>query len=120
MRPTLLNFRSPNERTAEYRKLNVTRDGKPMSLAEKGVKVTGSSLPREARWKEAPLICKKTGATVFLGPGSYNDHTSFIKFNKMPCSTKIQKPGGKNYGNQEYIMIGDQIKYEPAWIMSKK
>ena len=89
MRPTQLNFRSPQERTAEYRKFQINKDGQSLDFLQKQTNNTGSNLPKDLRFKPMPLYCKGSGASCYLGPGSYNDHESFIKLNKQACSTKI-------------------------------
>ena len=89
MRPTRLDFRSPHERTAEYRKLLVTKEGIQLDLLAKPINKTGTNLPKDIRFKPMPLYCKGTGATCFLGPGSYNDMESFNNLHKPACPTKI-------------------------------
>ena len=74
MRPTTLDFRSPHERTAEYKVVQHTHNGHNLDLCYKTKNATGTILPKEQRFKPSPLYCKGSGATCFLGPGSYNDH----------------------------------------------
>ena len=89
MRPTQLNFRSPHERTAEYKTFTITNQGNNLNFMKKTSNVSGCTLPKDVRFKDQPLFDKGTGQTCFLGPGSYNDHQSFIDLNKNSCSTKI-------------------------------
>ena len=74
MRPTALDFRSPVERTAEYKAVNFTHTGIALDLNKRAKNATGTNLPKEKRFKAAPLYDRGSGATCFLGPGSYNDH----------------------------------------------
>ena len=89
MRPTQLNFRSPGERTAEYKAYVMNNQGQNLNFLKKSMNTSGSTLPKEARFKDMPLVDKATGQTCFLGPGSYNDHQVFIDFNKASCPAKI-------------------------------
>lgn len=50
---------------------------------------SGTTLPKEPRFKNAPVYDKGTGQTCYLGPGSYNDHDNFISLNKASCPSKI-------------------------------
>ena len=89
MRPTQLNFRSPQERTAEFKNFEVTKEGLNLNFIQKTKNASGCTLSRETRFKEAPLVDRATGQTVFLGPGSYNDHDCYINLKKNSCPTKI-------------------------------
>lgn len=60
-----------------------------MDLLSKPTNNAGTNLPKDPRWKPMPLYCKGTGATCFLGPGSYNDMESFNNLNRAVCKTKI-------------------------------
>lgn len=89
MRPTQLNFRAPNERTAEYKAFLMTNQGKDLNFMHKAKNASGSVLPKEKRFRDAPMYDKGTGQMCFLGPGSYNDHQSFIDLTKKSCPSKI-------------------------------
>ena len=47
------------------------------------------TMSKEKRFKDKPLYCKGSGATCFLGPGSYNDHEAYIAMRKASCPAKI-------------------------------
>ena len=85
MRPTLLNFRSPMETTAEFRKYEITNTGQALNFLLKPTNATGSNFAHAARFQEMPTYCKSTGQTCFLGPGSYNHHENYIKQHVKPC-----------------------------------
>lgn len=42
-------------------------------MLAKPTNATGTNLPKDIRFKPMPFYCRSTGATCFLGPGSYND-----------------------------------------------
>lgn len=122
MRPTLLNFRSPIERTAEFKTPTVDKNGAELNFLTKPKSKAKSNLGRDLRFKECPTFCPHTGQTLYLGPGSYNAHLSFKQLDKKPCPTVIKQIGilpKTETGKQQYIMVGSQIKYEPAWIPDK-
>ena len=89
MRPTQLNFRSPHERTAEFKKFSQTHLGTDLNFLKKTMNQSGSILPKEQRFKDLPMFDKGTGQTCFLGPGSYNDHQAFLDLHRHSCSSKI-------------------------------
>ena len=92
----------------------------------------GSNFSKEIRFKDAPMYDSGSGSSVFLGPGSYNPMTSYNKLANKPCTAifvsktasfiPFQKRIGclpeKESGEQHYIMVGNQIKFDPAWIMN--
>ena len=98
MRPTLLNFRHPAERTAEFRNINFTYTGNNLDFlhpsstknakaqksrsnspeAKKANKNFGTSFNREKRfYNEERYYCKLSGQSVCVGPGSYNDQKNY-------------------------------------------
>ena len=89
MRPTQLNFRSPQERTAEYKHYTMNNTGNNLNFLRQTMNTSGTTLPKEQRFKDKPLYDKGTGQTCYLGPGSYNDHDNFISMTKQSCSSKI-------------------------------
>lgn len=52
MRATLLNFRSPAERTAEYRNYEVTKTGHGLNFTQRTKNTTGTTLPKSKRFKD--------------------------------------------------------------------
>jgi hypothetical protein len=86
MRPTLLNFLAPDERTADLIMTEVDKGGTKFDiLSEKKLNPKGTNLPRETRFKEMPFYDRGSGQSVFLGPGSYNSQVSFNMQTKTPC-----------------------------------
>jgi hypothetical protein len=78
MRLTNLNFKPPTETHPEYRMVRVNYTGTNMDYN----KTMSHKFAQDARFKEMPLYDKKTGMSVFLGPGSYNPHISQDGLNK--------------------------------------
>lgn len=86
MRPTLLNFRSPAERTPDFASTAVNREGKKFDVCEdRPANPKGSTLPRNSRFEQIAFYDTRTGQSVFLGPGSYNPQVSFNILNQSPC-----------------------------------
>ena len=134
MRQTLLNFRSPNEITPEFRLTTVTYKGTNLNYEVKdqadptkysNVEIqtfkedpqeaksvkgnTKSNFGKEMRFREAPLFCQGSGQSVYTGPGSYNDHEKFIVNTKKPCSSLMKMSGhlSKDESKKQcYILIG--------------
>ena len=75
-RPTSLQFRAPDERTGEFNvDLEVNKEGKRLDITQGTRKnPKGTNLPKAERFGTLPFYDKGTGASVFLGPGSYNAH----------------------------------------------
>lgn len=62
MRPTLLHFRAPAERTGELIKTQVDRDGRHIEiLQEKKANPKGTNLPKESRFPEMKFYDIHTG-----------------------------------------------------------
>lgn len=118
-----MGFRAPDERTAELNTdQTCNREGTIYDICqEKKMNPRGTNLPKAERFNTMPFYCKQTGQSVFIGPGSYDPHKAKDKMIKSPCPTLI-KPislmDGKESGEQHYILVGHQIKYEPAWVLS--
>lgn len=151
MRPTQLNFRPPEERTAEFRRIDCTHVGhkleyqkrqvspellNPNASSPKNLSIfkslapykkamrSGSSFNRQQRFSNAErFYCKLSGQSVCVGPGTYNYHENFLCQNRSSCTAQMKE--GMHLNNQEskkqcYVMIGPQIKYEPAWAKTVK
>lgn len=54
---------------------------------------------------------------TLVGPGSYNNHLLIMKKLKQPCKVKLsQLQGISQYNSDGYLLIGDQIVYDPTYI----
>ena len=77
MRPTDLNFRSPKEKTGEYRVLDKTYDGRTLNFPD--YKLSNPTFAKEKRFMR---FAKMTGeSTIIVGPGSYNSSNCNIGTN---------------------------------------
>jgi hypothetical protein len=76
---------------------------------------TGSSFNREKRFSnDQRYFCKLSGQSISVGPGTYQA----LKL-KSPCLSLIKDSAyltKEEAKKQEYVMVGQQIKYDPAWI----
>ena len=108
MRPTLLNFRSPKERTPAPYNPSLTCDGRNLFATPR----KGGSFSNERRFRDYDISAKKTGYMV--GPGAYKDDERTI-------SKKTIK-GGAPYRNfhknkpvetNAYYFIGNSVVYDP-------
>ena len=94
MRQTLLNFRDPNERTAEYRIAKCNRNGHSLEYKKQiGFNQQGRStnFSKERRFKAEKFYCNGTGESVFVGPGSYQPLENFSAQNKKACAVLMKK-----------------------------
>lgn len=89
MRPTLLNFRSPKEKTPDFYDVTTTHLGEKLNFRSKSINKRHSNLPQAERFPQHSYFQGSSGVSCFLGPGAYNDHEVFLKLTKNPCSTKM-------------------------------
>ena len=88
----------------------MTVQGRRTNFDPKTVNASGSTLPKDVRFREKSLVDKGTGQTCFLGPGSYNDQQAFYELTKQSCQSKMMPMTAlphKESGQQCYIMVGD-------------
>jgi hypothetical protein len=62
-------------------------------------------------------------STCFVGPGRYNPQENFSKMDRRPCSSIMKRicaiPSSES-GKPSYIMVGNQIKHEAAYLTTSK
>ena len=89
MRPTLLGFRAPDERTGEFQgETQINREGKKLNIVEDTKSnPKGTNLPRAERFGNMPFYDRGTGQSVFIGPGCYKSGEAHSKLIKEPCPT---------------------------------
>jgi hypothetical protein len=87
MRPTLLNFRSPKERTPDFTEQQCTYNGVNLNFQAKTLNKKGKHFSQAERFLQYKLFKGGNKASGFLGPGTYNDHESYLKLHKIPCSS---------------------------------
>eukprot|EP00347_Sterkiella_histriomuscorum_P013170 403365740 len=113
MRPTDLKFRSPKQKTPEYYNSKVTVDGRILNFiaSSQNKKRTFTSQERFPQYQDWAKI---TGQ--FLGPGSYNQNENYQKLKAIPCSAIYRNQSmGKETGRPAFIMIGNNLQYEPKF-----
>eukprot|EP00347_Sterkiella_histriomuscorum_P000304 403376396 len=113
MRPTELQFRSPKQRTAEFLKFNVTSDGRKLSFISQSQnrKRTFPSQQRFPQYRDWEQVTGK-----FLGPGTYNDGSSFQLLKAQPCPLIYKNQLiGKEAGRQCYQMDGNSMVYQSSY-----
>jgi hypothetical protein len=107
MRPTLLHFRSPKERTPDPYNPDVTYDGRKISYSPDRSRTIGLS-PRFPQYKEA-----ENRTTFIVGPGSYENDSSAIAKSQVRSVFRYTKPHcGKQTGNNGYFMVGDHLVFD--------
>lgn len=111
MRPTLLQFRSPKERTPDPYDTTVTPDGRTLSFRSTKGESRGTSLPLERRFRYYDDEFRKTG--FMIGPGSYNIGNLNIENSKLPKGC-LYKPfhNNRDASNNAYFMVGDLLLYD--------
>lgn len=119
MRPTLLQFRSPKERTPDCYNPTLTFDGRRVSFSPVRMNDTHSSFSNSKRFTQYDIEARRTG--YFVGPGSYK--------NEVPSSGKTRIKGTPVYKpisalnstlNDGYIMVGDQVVFDSSLSSSSK
>ena len=61
MRPTLLNFRSPQERTANFHRVVTDKKGAPLDMKHVQTNSMGSNFSKEIRFKDAKMYDNGSG-----------------------------------------------------------
>ena len=81
MRPTLLGFRNPKEKTPDAIPVTLTNKGISLNFRSSSINKRGTNLPLSVRFpnKEVGEQSSYAVSTSFTGPGSYNDIENFKK-----------------------------------------
>jgi hypothetical protein len=124
MRPTMLMFRSPKERTPEYYVPQMTNDGNNLSFGSLSKRIKKSSRVRvstsfskQERFADYKYLAKITSKK--LGPGTYKDSENFRSLRQKPCPTKIVKSVlGDDSTDPSYMYVGNHLVYEPEYSRS--
>ena len=70
---------------------------------------------KETRFNHYHFLKQITGSLV--GPGTYNNHVSADRQQKLPCQVKLkQLKGISQFNSDGYLFIGDQLVYEPVFM----
>ncbi|CAG9326783.1 unnamed protein product [Blepharisma stoltei] len=111
MRPTDLKFRSPKEKTPEYYDVGVTITGNTLFASPSRLRPNFS---KASRFPQYEINAKRTGYRV--GPGSYELKQDITK--KGPIYKKNHAE--KDLSNNGYYYLGDQIVFEPSFVLKSK
>ena len=76
MRPTRLDFRSPNEKTPDFYYPQVTAQGQKLNFKPKSVNRNISVFSKANRFPDKMQI---NGQTQYLGPGTYDSQKAYEK-----------------------------------------
>jgi hypothetical protein len=107
MRPTLLNFRSPKERTPAPYNPPVTCDGRNLFESPR-IKTT---IPHEKRFRHYDTDASKTG--IMVGPGSYRDNQKAVgKGNIRGGILYRSYHKTRPTENNAYYMIGNHLVFD--------
>ena len=108
MRPTLLNFRSPKERTPAPYNPVLTCDGRDLFATPR----KGGSFSNERRFRDYDITAKKTGYMV--GPGTYKDDERTISKKNIKGGAPYRKyHKNKPVENNAYYFIGNTVVFDP-------
>lgn len=115
MRPTMLGFRSPKERTPDPYDSKVTFDGRPLSYMQSRTASVKASLPRSKRFPNYEIDARRTA--VIVGPGTYDITASSIGKARIRGGPAY-KPYhiGKRVENNGYFMLGDQLVFDAHYM----
>lgn len=126
MRPTMLMFRSPKERTPEFYNPKVTSDGHLLSFGRLPTKKrkmskvrVNTSFSKQERFLDYKYLARVTSKK--LGPGTYEDFENFKIQRKKPCPTRIRcSVLGEDTKDPCYMYIGNNLVFEPEFSRSFK
>jgi len=115
MRPTLLHFRSPKERTPDCYNPTLTFDGRRVSFSPVRIEKR-TTFSNERRFIQYDTEARRTG--YFVGPGSYMNGLS----KKRIKGTPVYKPLSALDSTLQdgYIMVGDQVVFDSTLKTSSK
>jgi hypothetical protein len=115
MRPTLLNFRSPKERTPFSFYSRQTYDGRSLSFCSPKGSGKTSTFNNEKRFNWYRSL---KGTSYPVGPGSYSPSVTRKGKFKITSIVPYKKLYGLNNQNCEgYEMVGDQIVPDHEFLM---
>ena len=125
MRPTMLMFRSPKERTPEFYAPKITFDGHLASISSLNIpskrnKIRlNSSFSKQKRFNDYKILARITSKKI--GPGTYDDFQNFRLMRQKPWPTKIkQSVLGDKTKDPWYMYIGNSLVFEPEFSRSFK
>jgi hypothetical protein len=119
MRPTLLHFRSPKERTPDCYNPTLTFDGRRVSFSPVRIEKR-TTFSNERRFIQYDTEARRTG--YFVGPGSYMNDRGISLSKKRIKGTPVYKPltALDSTLQDGYIMVGDQVVFDSTLKTSSK
>lgn len=112
MRPTLLGFRAPDQRTAEFQSVTrVNKEGKHLNIMDHKTNPTGTNLPKAERFGHMPFYDRGTGQSVFIGPGCYKSGEAHNKLLKESCPTVMVSISSVFHKSNEIL----ETPFSPRW-----
>ena len=107
MRPTLLQFRSPHERTPDAYNPTITPDGRATGFKT----VCRQNFSRDPRFRQYEEKAKITGYMV--GPGSYKDNQVAIATRRIPGGPLYRSyHKDRKVENNCYVMVGNTMVFD--------
>ena len=86
MRPTNLQFRSPNEATAEYNLPTVNNEGRKLTFPTPKARFLGQ---KRCTFSQAPRFLHyhdlQNRTTSLVGPGTYDSHAAKVRLLAKAC-----------------------------------
>ena len=111
MRPTDLQFRNPKERTPAFYDSQVSNTGRINNFTPPKYR-NRASFSNSKRFTHYKEVSKRTG--YLIGPGCYDIHQRDIGRNRIKGTPRYRRyHGGKQTGNNAYVMIGNHLVYDP-------
>lgn len=118
MRPTLLNFRSPKERTPFYFDSKQTYDGRNLSFSSPKGSGKTSKFSNEIRFGWYKYL---KGISYPAGPGSYSPACTRSGKSRITSGVPYRKLYGlKDDSSKGYEMVGDQIVPDMDFMIKTK
>ncbi len=125
MRPTFLEYRSPNEKTPEYYNVVVNRKGERLDYRPTSLNIKATVFPQSKRFQtigDDGQVVLDLGA-CFTGPGKYDATEAFKRLTSKPCKSVMKKitvlPESES-GRSCYYMVGNNLKYEKNFLPTFK
>lgn len=117
MRPTLLGFRSPKEKTPDANYPRTTYDGRFLEFNSSKSLRNSPSFTYEKRFK----IYEAKNKNYNIGPGSYSPSNHSFSKEKIQggCVYKAYH-GGKKIDNNGYYFVGNNLVFEPRFVEKSK
>ena len=119
MRPTLLGFRSPKEKTPDAYLPRVTYDGRFLNFNPSKGDSKSTSFSYEKRFKNYDSDAKRINYRI--GPGSYSPENLMIGKEKISGGPLYKNyHGGKKVENNGYYFVGSNLVFDPRLVLKSQ